>query len=264
MTLPVTKMSGLESFQIGTHAVITTAPRVGYIAVSCPLYTELNGCHYWNAFGELSFYEFLLSLDQGYVLDKLFAPGPLQEFDAAATRKEALAFFEDSGSPPPLELVRQLEEATTEIDFASISAVNDPPLFFHYRRKACADWFWNTIWASFMEFLRADYNPAPPEFLREFLGEPYPAPKRRRLAELALEYHHRTEEFDRTVCTGPIHRGEIMPVTASERRRCYDNAMRVKEDLYIEFVRPLGFSRAEWLSAIQDAGLRCRPYKNDF
>lgn len=34
--------------------------------------------------------------------------------------------------------------------------------------------------------------------------------------ELAVKYHYECETFDRTVCTGPVVRGSIMPANARE------------------------------------------------
>jgi hypothetical protein len=95
-------------------------------------------------------------------------------------------------------------------------------------------------------------------FEREYLGMPYtPTKEEIRLRELAEEYHQRTEEYDRKVCTGPIHNSAIMPADGLEFVSINRNARRVREMLWEE-VRALRFSRQQWMEAISDAALRLR------
>ena len=47
------------------------------------------------------------------------------------------------------------------------------------------------------------------------------------LRELALRYHAECEAYDRTVCTGPIRNGEIMPTTIQEVALVSRNARKV-------------------------------------
>lgn len=51
------------------------------------------------------------------------------------------------------------------------------------------------------------------------------------LHELAVEYHQRTEAYDRTVCSGPIGRDGIMPATARETALVNRNALHVLKEL---------------------------------
>lgn len=70
------------------------------------------------------------------------------------------------------------------------------------------------------------------EFYRNILGAPFPESEEQRiLRELAREYHERTEAYDRTICTGPIIRGRIMPGAALETSAINRHAMQVLEDL---------------------------------
>lgn len=50
--------------------------------------------------------------------------------------------------------------------------------------------------------------------------------KDQRLRELAKKYHADTEAFDRTVCTGPIVDGGIMPANPRERAAINMNASK--------------------------------------
>ncbi|KVT80614.1 hypothetical protein WK59_21520 [Burkholderia ubonensis] len=85
---------------------------------------------------------------------------------------------------------------------------------------------------------------------RIYLAEPerrHPA-----LDDLADEYHRRCEEFDRTVCTGPIREGEIMPATDRERMIINRYASTLREELWHRAAR-MGYSLAEYGEAIRDA-----------
>ena len=53
----------------------------------------------------------------------------------------------------------------------------------------------------------------------------------RYLFALAEEYHQRTEAFDRTVCTGPILHGSIMPATPREMATINRHAAAVRREL---------------------------------
>lgn len=72
---------------------------------------------------------------------------------------------------------------------------------------------------------------------------------RYRLIELAQQYHKITEEFDRNVCTGPYHRGCIMPSTDFERHLIVKHAREVKKELTKQ-ANDLGFSEGEFQKAI--------------
>lgn len=71
----------------------------------------------------------------------------------------------------------------------------------------------------------------------------------KRLRELAFEYHERTEAYDRTVCTGPIKRGAIMPATHDEVALINQHALKVRKELG-QKAESLGFTAKEWQTAI--------------
>ena len=70
------------------------------------------------------------------------------------------------------------------------------------------------------------------------------------LRKLAIQYHERTEQYDRTVCTGPIQRGAILPANAREHALINRNAKAVMAELWPQ-ARNLGFTRDQWWKAIQ-------------
>jgi hypothetical protein len=80
---------------------------------------------------------------------------------------------------------------------------------------------------------------------REILAELQPDP----LAALAVEYHQRTEAYDRSVCTGPIRDDGIMPATNEERRSINGNALRVRAEM-LERAVELGFTERHLQKAI--------------
>lgn len=89
-------------------------------------------------------------------------------------------------------------------------------------------------------------------FQREYLGVWTPSREEKRLRELAREYHERTEAYDRTICTGPIVRGGIMPATPEQHALINRHAGTVRDELGIEAAR-LGFSPKQWREAISKA-----------
>ena len=90
-------------------------------------------------------------------------------------------------------------------------------------------------------------------FHREYLVLPWTSsPEEKRKRELAREYHERTEAYDRTVCTGPIVRGGIMPVTPEQSSLINRNARKVRDELGVEAAR-LGFTPKQWCEAISNA-----------
>jgi hypothetical protein len=90
-------------------------------------------------------------------------------------------------------------------------------------------------------------------FRREYLCMPWqPTAAEEQLRALAKEYHERTEAYDRTVCTGPIVRGAVMPVTGAERSAINRFAIYLRDHLGIQAAQ-MGFSRKDWIRAIQDA-----------
>lgn len=104
-------------------------------------------------------------------------------------------------------------------------------------------------------FLYSNFEP--PNVLTKgesFGSEYYAQPageNERRLVELAQQYLDETESFDRSVCTGPIVRGAIMPRGAQERFAISQFAtarMKVAERKAAEF----GFAKAELMRAIRE------------
>ncbi len=71
------------------------------------------------------------------------------------------------------------------------------------------------------------------------------------LQDIAREYHQRTEDYDREVCTGPIVRGVIMPADGRERSMINRHAITVREELVKRAFRA-GVPREAVLQAIQD------------
>jgi hypothetical protein len=68
-------------------------------------------------------------------------------------------------------------------------------------------------------------------------------------ADLAERYHRETEAYDRTVCTGPIIRGSIMPNGGHEMTLSARNASKVLEQILRE-AEQHGISRQEMQRAI--------------
>jgi len=95
-------------------------------------------------------------------------------------------------------------------------------------------------------------------FESEYLGLPYtPTKEEIRLRELAEEYHRTCEDYDRTICTGPIKDGAIMPAHGAEVSAISRHAQAVRDGLW-RHVAPLGFSRQQWMEAISDVGRHYR------
>lgn len=73
----------------------------------------------------------------------------------------------------------------------------------------------------------------PSQFERTLLCEPHPASADEcRLHEMAKEYHKRTEAFDRTVCTGPIRDGQIMPASGHQQLLISSNAAALRQEIW--------------------------------
>jgi hypothetical protein len=157
----VEPMTGLEVYKIGSEAIITLQPSTGYVAVSCPWHDELNGCHWWGARGPLSLHEFLLGLDRGYTLGKLFAYRSLDEYDEDTTKavlRDVVKKGRRSGDwskDQARDLWDQIEAADGDQDIARIEGMECPYEYIHHRPKNCAGWFWDNVWAAFTDHLRA-------------------------------------------------------------------------------------------------------------
>lgn len=80
-------------------------------------------------------------------------------------------------------------------------------------------------------------------------------PPRHRLAQLVDECRESMEAFDRTVCTGPVVRGGIQPVTPEERRAITRNALDTRR-AYAEKAEALGFTRRDWEDALRHREMR--------
>lgn len=87
-------------------------------------------------------------------------------------------------------------------------------------------------------------------FHREHLGIPWrESEEDRTLRLLAEQYHERTEAYDRTVCTGPIINGSIMPVGPYEHSMINKHAAAVRRELGIEAAKS-GFTARQWQDAV--------------
>jgi len=85
--------------------------------------------------------------------------------------------------------------------------------------------------------------------MSDFEQEWQPSARDKRLHELATRYHTECEAYDRTVCTGPIRHGEIMPASGQELSLVNGNAHRVRRQLLTD-CRQDGISAEELYAAI--------------
>lgn len=89
-------------------------------------------------------------------------------------------------------------------------------------------------------------------FVSDYLCHwPEPTEEDRYLYSLAAEYHQRAEAYDRTVCTGPIKRGEILPATDREMVAINRHALSLKKELQERAYREHGISGVLVTKAIQ-------------
>lgn len=72
------------------------------------------------------------------------------------------------------------------------------------------------------------------QFAHLYQCEFHVTPAAAHLREVAEQYVRDTEAYDRTVCTGPIIRGEIMPATLHERGQINRFASRMFNRLALE------------------------------
>ncbi|MEO7065363.1 MAG: hypothetical protein ABI114_00480 [Rhodanobacter sp.] len=70
-----------------------------------------------------------------------------------------------------------------------------------------------------------------------------------KMAELARRYHTEAEAFDRTVCTGPIREGSILPATPREMAAISKNAHELRREIMANAERH-GITRDEMNRAI--------------
>jgi hypothetical protein len=157
----VESMTGLEVYKIGREAIITLQPSTGYVSVSCPWHGELNGCHWWNARGDESFHDFLVSLNRDYAMDKLFRD--LKEFDLEETInniKHSIIRNRRNGDWPR-DVARDLWDDLVSCEtIDDIARLSDPygNCYYEdirYKYKHCVDWFWDNIWAAFIDHLKS-------------------------------------------------------------------------------------------------------------
>jgi hypothetical protein len=90
------------------------------------------------------------------------------------------------------------------------------------------------------------------DFKQEYLGS-FVQGGLSALHALALRYANETEAFDRSVCTGPLLNGEIMPVTGEQRQKSTQHARKMDLELWRE-ARALGFSYQQWRTAVRNTG----------
>ncbi|MGR6474439.1 hypothetical protein ACUZXZ_01365 [Pseudomonas juntendi] len=72
---------------------------------------------------------------------------------------------------------------------------------------------------------------------------------RSELDEIAARYVQRTEMYDRSVCTGPVRHGVVMPATPHELGCINRNALRELDQLCEQFAHQ--YSRRELVQAIR-------------
>jgi 2-hydroxychromene-2-carboxylate isomerase len=70
------------------------------------------------------------------------------------------------------------------------------------------------------------------------------------LFELVKQYYERTEAYDRTVCTGPIRNGGIMPADGFQLGLICRNARRKMKELTTKALQ-MGFSDEQFNSAFR-------------
>ena len=87
-------------------------------------------------------------------------------------------------------------------------------------------------------------------FMREYPGQWVgPTELEQKLEKLAADYHKRTEEYDRSVCTGPSVRGCIMPANAEQHALINRNARHLREVAEAE-AAALGGTQEQWRHAL--------------
>lgn len=87
------------------------------------------------------------------------------------------------------------------------------------------------------------------EYRKQYETEWRPTEQERKAAELAERYHRETEAYDRTVCTGPIRAGSVMPIGPHEMALVNRNAIKVRKQIVAEAAQH-GISREDMVRAI--------------
>lgn len=90
-------------------------------------------------------------------------------------------------------------------------------------------------------------------FANLYQGYFTPSESERRLSAAAEQYVDETEAYDRTVCTGPIVKGSIMPADSHERGLVNRNAMRAMDRLCAQHPE---FTRQQILRELSRADIR--------
>ena len=67
-----------------------------------------------------------------------------------------------------------------------------------------------------------------------FEQEWQPTARDLKCVELAERYHHEAEAYDRTVCTGPVLHGSVMPADHRELALVNGNAARLRKQIMAE------------------------------
>jgi hypothetical protein len=80
-----------------------------------------------------------------------------------------------------------------------------------------------------------------------------PTESERRLAAAAEQYAAQTEAYDRTVCSGPILKGSIMPTNSHERGLVNRNAMRAMDRICTQHPE---FTRRQIMREVSRADIR--------
>lgn len=87
------------------------------------------------------------------------------------------------------------------------------------------------LWSGLSEGLGVD------EYRKHYEQEWRPTEQERKAADLAARYHRETEAYDRTVCTGQIRDGSVMPIGPHEMALVNRNAIKVREQIMHEAAR---------------------------
>lgn len=88
------------------------------------------------------------------------------------------------------------------------------------------------------------------EFRKQYEQVYQPTEQERNTYELAERYHRETEAYDRTVCTGPIREGSIMPIGHHEMALVSRNAIKTRKQIMLE-AEQHGISRQDMANAIR-------------
>jgi hypothetical protein len=94
----------------------------------------------------------------------------------------------------------------------------------------------------------------PDDFLKQYQQECRPTKQEFKAAELAERYHRETEAYDRTICTGPIRYGSVMPSCLREMAMSNRNTIKVRKQIMGEAAQH-GISRQDMAHAINRENL---------